>query len=205
MSRAFLIILLVTASATAMLARLGLLGGEDVAAAPISTTSPLGPAHDPAGALATGDASRARRRFIARVDGTCARTYDRGRAEQAAYAASVAGRADALELVTLFYVRWHRGQYRALRALGEPPEARLAYRRWLENLAARVRLEAGYAPLVRAGRAAEAQTVTEQVSALKARGNMLGRRFGLQLCTSNGPGRRAVPGHGAVSPASRAA
>jgi hypothetical protein len=193
MPRVVVMVLLVSASAVVTLARLGVVGGADVAAAPIAGSTSPDPSHYPQVASLATDVSPARHRFIARVDRTCVRTYNRGRASQAAYARRVTGRPDAQELITSFYVRWHTGQYRALRALGKPPEARLEYRRWLDNMGARVGLEARYVPLMRAGRAAEAQTVGAQVNALKARGNMLGQRFGLQLCTSNGPGRRPVP------------
>ena len=195
MPRVLIIVLLIVTSAAVTLTRLMALGSEeDVAVAPNATSTARGSVHyDPVPSTA-GEVSPARRRFIARADQTCVRTYNRGRADEAAYARRVALRPDARELVTRFYVRWHTGQYRALRALGKPPEARLAYRRWLDNLGARVRLEARYAPLMRAGRAAEAQATLEQVNGLKARGNMLGQRFGLRLCTSNGPGRRPVPG-----------
>jgi len=189
MPRLALVVLLVAASAAVVLARLGILGADGGVAA-----VPPGPAYYPAVPSLAGDVSPARRRFIRRVDGTCVRTYNDGQAAQAAYAQRVAGRADAQALVTRFYVRWHTGQYRAVRTLGEPSEARLAYRRWLDNMGERVRLEARYAPLMRAGRAAEAQAVAQQVSTLKARGDVLGQRFGLRLCTSNGPGRRPVQG-----------
>ncbi len=182
MPRVLVIVVLIAVATTITLTRLAPVGGdEDVAAAQWAGTAD-GPAYSPAAPPATGSVSRARRRFIARVDATCVRTADRGRAAQTAYARRVAGRPDARELVTRFSVRRHRGQYRALRRLGDPPEARLAYRRWLQNLDARVRLEASYAPLMRAGRAAEAQTAALQVSALKARGDVLGRGFGLRLC-----------------------
>jgi hypothetical protein len=192
MPRAAVIVVLVAASAVFSLVRLGVLGGGDeVAAAPVMTSTPQ---HYPAVASTAGAVSPARRRFIARADRTCLQTFNRGQAEQAAYARRIAGRPDAQALATQFFVRWHTGQYRALRALGNPPQARRAYRAWLDNLAARVRLEARYVPLMRAGRAAEAQTVADQVNALKARDFMLGQRFGLQLCTSNEPGRRRVAG-----------
>jgi hypothetical protein len=183
--RFVIIVMLVTASAGVTLTRLGILGGEGVAAVPIPASTPFG-TDDLAGA---GDPSPARRRFIARVERTCVRTADRGRVAQAAYARRVAARPDAGELVMRFSVRRHARQYRALRALGAPPEDRLAYRRWLETLAARVRLEARYAPLLHAGRAAEAQAVGEQALTLEARGDMLGSRFGLRLCTAGEPGR----------------
>ncbi len=71
----------------------------------------------------------------------------------------MARRPDANVLVTAFYVRWHTDQYRALRALGQPPEAKAAYTAWLDNFGERVRLEAGYVPLLRAGRNAEMQAL----------------------------------------------
>jgi hypothetical protein len=181
MPRVLVLVVLIAVAATIAQTRLApLAGDEDVAAAQFAGVAD-GPAYSPAPS-ATGSVSRARRRFIARADATCARSSDRGRAAQTAYARRVAGRPDARELVTRFSVRRHRGLYRALRRLGDPPEARLAYRRWLQSLDARVRLEASYAPLMRAGRAAEAQTAAQQVSALRARGEVLGRRFGLRLC-----------------------
>jgi hypothetical protein len=195
MPRLLVVVLLFAASSAATLAQFASLDREeDVAAAPIATSTPRGSFRFPAVPSNAGEVSPARRRFIARADRTCVRTYNRGQAEQAEYARRLAGRSDTRERVTRFYVRWHTGQYHALRALGRPPEARLAYRRWLDNFGARVRLEARYVPLMRAGRAAEAQSLAQQVSTLKARGNLLGQRFGLQLCTSNGPGRRPVPG-----------
>jgi len=96
--------------------------------------------------------------------------------------------------MTRFAVRWHARQYGALRALGEPPEARLAYGRWLATVAARVRLEARYAPLLRAARAGEAQALAAQVAGLKLRGDAMARLFGLRVCAA-----------GALSPAPPAA
>ena len=73
---------------------------EDVAAAPIATSTPRGSFHFAAVPATAGEASRGRRRFIARADRICVRTYDRGHARQAAYARRVAGRPDARERVT---------------------------------------------------------------------------------------------------------
>jgi hypothetical protein len=193
MSHPVVLLLLVAVLGAVALVGQGMLEDEPTdAPAPIATALWHDPGYYSPVPSTAGEVSPARRRFIDRVDGTCARTYNRGQAAQAAFERRVAGRPDAQERATRFYVRWHTGQYRALRALGRPPQARLAYRRWLGNMGARVRLEARYAPLLRAGRSAEAQAVTEQVGALKARGNALGQRFGLRVCTSNGPGRRPV-------------
>lgn len=140
----------------------------------------------PAPSLA-GEVSSARQDFIEQVDSTCARTYNAGRARQARYADKVARRPDANVLVSAFYVGWHTDQYRELRALGDPPEARAAYTAWLDNFGERVRLEGGYVPLLRAGRIADSQALEQRVLVLKAEGNRLGQRFGLRICSSNGP------------------
>jgi hypothetical protein len=142
--------------------------------------------YPPAPSLA-GKVSSERRHFIDRVDQTCARTFNAGNARQARYAAKVAGRPDANVLVTAFYVSWHRDEYRQLRALGEPPEARAEYAAWIDNFAERVRLESGYVPFMRAGGTAHVQALEQRVLALKTTGNRLGQRFGLRICTSNGP------------------
>ena len=139
----------------------------------------------PAPSLA-GKISSARQHFIERVDSTCARTYNAGHARQARYADKVARRPDANVLVTAFYVDWHTDEYRALKALGDPPEAKAAYTAWLANFGERVRLETGYVPLLRAGRTADVQALEQRVLTLKAEGNRLGQRFGLRICSSNG-------------------
>ena len=73
-------------------------------------------------------------------------------------------------------------RYRALRRLGRPPEGRLAYARWIEAMGAQMRLEARYVPLMRAGRAAEAQGAAADAVALRARRVPLARRFGMRGC-----------------------
>ena len=98
-----------------------------------------GSAIPPAPSLA-GKVSAARQHFLARVDSTCARSYNAGHARQARYADKVARRPDANVLVTAFYVR-----------------------------------------------IADVQALEQRALALKAEGNRLGQRFGLRICSSNGP------------------
>jgi hypothetical protein len=143
-------------------------------------------AYPPAPSLAA-HVSAARQHFIDRVDQTCARTFNAGNARQARYAEKVARRPDARVLVTAFYVSWHTDEYRQLRALGDPPEARTEYAAWIDNFGERVRLESGYVPFMRAGGTANVQALEQRVTALKETGNRLGQRFGLRVCTSNGP------------------
>ena len=173
MRRSLLILVLVAIAAGSILSRAG-------EAQP--TLPPLRGPVDALAPAAAGDASPARLRFIERVDRTCARFATRGRASLAAYARRVRGRADAPALITQFSVRWHARRYRALRRLGTPPEARLVYARWLGAMRAQLALEARYQPLMRAGRAAEAQSAAADAGALRARRDGLARSFGMRGC-----------------------
>jgi hypothetical protein len=179
--RTLVIALLAFLSAAAFVVRPLPHGPAAAARGPVS-----GPAYWNTGPSAASEPTPQRRRFIRRADRTCARSLARGRSAQAAYARRVAGRPDARERVTRFHARWHEREYAALRALGEPPDARLEYRAFLATIAERVRLEGRYVPLVHAGRAAEAQALADRVSALEARGDALGRRFGLVACAAGG-------------------
>jgi hypothetical protein len=174
MRRSLLILLLVTVAAGSVLSREG---EAEPSPAPLR-----GPVADPLDPVAAGDASPARRRFIARVERTCARFTARGQASMSAYIRRVRGRADMPELVTRFSARWHERRYRALGRLGRPPEGQLAYARWIEAMRAQTRLEARYVPLMRAGRAAEAQAAAADAVALRARRVPLARRFGMRGC-----------------------
>ena len=174
MRRSLLILLLVAVAAGSILSREG--------EAEPSPTPLRGPVADPPAVATAGDVSPARQRFIERVERTCARFSQRGRASLSAYTRRVRGRADMPELVARFSARWHERRYRALRRLGRPPEARLAYGRWLEAMRAQTRLEASYLPLMRAGRAAEAQTAAADAVALRARRVALARRVGMRGC-----------------------
>jgi hypothetical protein len=87
------------------------------------------------------------------------------------------------------YVEAHAAQLHALESIGAPPDGKLLHRRWLDNFRARVRLERRSLALAQAGRYEEARAMWQRLGPLNAKGNAAGQRFGLQVCTSNGPDR----------------
>jgi hypothetical protein len=138
-----------------------------------------------------GQLSAARRRFISRTDQTCAASYGRTRAASEAFQDA----AGDLALQTEFfaaYVDAHNDQLLALEGLGTPPDGVALHRRWLDNFRLRIKLERRVLRLTRAGRIEEARRVYQRLDPLKMAGNEVGQRFGLQVCTSNGPDRTAV-------------
>jgi hypothetical protein len=115
--------------------------------------------------------SFAQARFVLRTDATCLRAYwpvRRARTRRA-------------------YVRAHAAQLAALLRLGQPPEARSIYRRWLRNFDIRIDLERRQLRLQRRGDLAAAASLAARIATLKAQGNAAGIAFGLRSCTANGP------------------
>ena len=136
--------------------------------------------------------SSARRRFIERTDQTCAITY--GATNAAARAMSAAQgdptlRADAYRA----YLEAHADQLRAIEGLGRPPDGVVSHSRWLDNFRMRVRLERELLRRLESGALEEANAIDARIGRLKVAGNTLGQRFGLRICTSNGPDRTPVP------------
>jgi hypothetical protein len=80
-----------------------------------------------------------------------------------------------------------------VRRVGRAPEAKDLYERWLANMRRRVRLEHRRGALLERGSDAAARKVQASINRLKAAGNVTGQRFGLRVCSSNGPGRVPVP------------
>jgi hypothetical protein len=133
--------------------------------------------------------SRARRRFSARVDRTCVRENRRTRA--AWYDA--ARRRLPPTRVWNAYVRSHVHELDAIRRLGSPPEARPLYAGWVTNLADRVSQEKRIAVLLRRDDLPAARSLLRGVGRSKMTSNDAGQRFGLIVCTANGPDRTPVP------------
>jgi hypothetical protein len=140
------------------------------------------------------DASPARRRFIARVDETCVATYRL--MIQAEDAAAVEYQRDHIRdrslLSVAYYVNLHAWQLRELLRLGPPPEARALYDAWLGNFRRRVLSEDQALTLREHRRLLASKRVQASIGPLKARGNLLGEKFGLVRCTSNGD-RTPIP------------
>jgi hypothetical protein len=139
-----------------------------------------------------GQVSAERSAFIEATDATCERTF---RAMREAGEGIVAVLGDPARELAAYdrYVDAHEAQLRSLERLGEPPDGARLHSRWIENLRTRIRLERAQ---VRAGAAGEfdrARATFARIGRLMVRGNELGQRFGLRVCTSNGPDRTPVP------------
>jgi hypothetical protein len=132
--------------------------------------------------------SPARRRFIARTDQTCVDTFGPTQVALRAVNAAAGDPRRQLEAHGA-YVDAHADQLRALEALGVPPDGVELHRRWLENFRTRVQMERQVHRLWAAGEIAAARAVDRRIGLLKIKGNTAGQRFGLQVCTSNGPDR----------------
>ena len=139
-----------------------------------------------------GKVSSARRRFIELTDWTCAITYPATNAAAGAMRAAAMDperRADAYRA----YLEAHTDQLRAIEGLGPPPDGVAIHRRWLDNFRERVRLEGELLRRLESGALEEANAIDARIGRLKLAGNTMGQRFGLRICTSNGPDRTPVP------------
>jgi hypothetical protein len=138
------------------------------------------------------DVSPARRRFIAEVDGTCVGTYDRMWQIQGEVAARYRYSTDATLIDSATYVGLHEWQLRSLEKLGPPPQARALYDAWLANFRRRVLVERKVLSLYAHHHDAAYRRVLASYGPLKTQGNLLGQKFGLVRCTSNGD-RTPIP------------
>jgi hypothetical protein len=139
-----------------------------------------------------GRVSAARRRFIERTDRTCVATFGPTQVAMRAVEAAAGDPGRQLEAYGS-YVDAHEDQLRALEGLGAPPDGLALHERWLDNFRTRVRIERRVQRLWAAGHVAGARTEDSRLGPLKVKGNSAGQRFGLQVCTSNGPDRTPAP------------
>jgi hypothetical protein len=139
-----------------------------------------------------GEVSPERAVFIRDTDATCARTFV---AARVAYEAVVAAAGDPARELAAYaaYVDAHAAQLRALEALGRPPDGAALHARWIGNMRERIRLERAVLRLAQAGEHERVAGIHRRIGELKMVGNEVGQRFGLQVCTSNGPDRTPVP------------
>lgn len=138
------------------------------------------------------DVSPARQRFIDLVDQTCTQTYNWGVSTQRAADLEYQRLDSPVLRESAYYAAWHAWQLRAIRALGQPPQARILYDAWLANFSERVSIEQRALVLYATNDPKAAEQAVRSLTALKARGNLLGQRFGLVRCTSNGD-RTPIP------------
>lgn len=133
-----------------------------------------------------------RERFIGTVDAVCVRTYNRGQWAQRVAHFRHQYFDDRAFLDFAYYSAWHAWQLRTIAALGEPPQARPLYDAWFANFRQRVLIEQGVVSLYERTHRKPPRRAAHNLAELKTRGNLLGQRFGLVRCTSNGD-RTPVP------------
>jgi hypothetical protein len=131
------------------------------------------------------------RAFAERVDYACASIFNatdaaRVKADRKAARQGVPGY--KRNSMGWTYMASAQGQlHRAVEAMGDPPARASLFRRWVENVGERARLmQRMSAAWADQNGALESQTYS-RIMSLKAQANRLGQRFGLRICTSNGP------------------
>jgi hypothetical protein len=134
------------------------------------------------------------RAFADQVDRICAYNVNRAMAGQAQIEDAMQGR-DSNEIEAAIHYNWAAGQratFEMVADLGPPPAKPRLLERWRQNVGFRGELftRGGDAWLHRSGAGSDA--IHDRIHRLKATANELGQRFGLRICTSNGPGRQPV-------------
>lgn len=172
--------------------------GAAVAFAAIGPGSsrPLPPgAYPPAPSKAEGMTPRWRA-FADEVDRTCATNFNYGqlRIDQLWREARVRGVSERKTNVGAWELRAQAqtATYRGIRALGTPPAKPGLFARWRDNVGLRGRLMHRVGESLAAADLATADEISGRILRLKVTANRLGQRFGLRICTSNGPGREPV-------------
>ena len=138
------------------------------------------------------DPSPARLSFIGLVDSVCAGTYNEILKANAQAAQRDSYFTDHLLRDSAYAAALAAWQLRALVSLGPPPQARALYNAWLANFRHRVSIAQQAVVLYGHNHRAAALRKVASLHKLKAQGNLLGQRFGLVRCTSDG-GRTPVP------------
>lgn len=141
--------------------------------------------------LAT-DPSPGRLAFIGLVDRVCVGTYREVLRAEAQAAQQNSYFVDHVLRDSAYHAVLQAWQLRSLVRLGPPPQARALYDAWLASFRHRVSVEHQAVALYAHNHRAAALRLAASLNKLKAQGNLLGQRFGLVRCTSNGD-RTPVP------------
>lgn len=121
------------------------------------------------------------------MDAACVFTYNEMQAELDALSRKSGAGPQDLEYETLFHSGVKR-QLAAFKALGEPPERKELFEKWLRNVETRVELQKKRIARLRAGDSQAVRQLAWDSYELKREANITGRRLGSTICTSNGPG-----------------
>ena len=129
------------------------------------------------------------REFADQVDRICATSYNQALVVEAQmeHTAAQRGWSDSRTEKAALDV-WNDQALTILRstkALGEPPERPDLLERWQLNVARRAAFRHSAADAVADGRWGEYRDFMNRIYPLKDRGNEIGQRFGLRICTSN--------------------
>jgi hypothetical protein len=149
-------------------------------------------AYYPAVPTLASDVSPARLRFIGRVDSVCVATYNELVKAEAKAALQYRYFGDRVLRSSAYAARLQAWQLHSLVRIGQPPQASALYNAWLANFRHRVSVAHRAVALYAHERPAAARRKFRSLDKLKARANLLGQRFGLVRCTSNGD-RTPVP------------
>lgn len=160
------------------------------------SSRPLPPGvYPPAPSKAEGMTPRWRA-FADEVDRTCATNFNYGqlRIDQLWREARVRGVSERKTNVGAWELQAQAqtATYRGIRALGTPPAKPGLFARWRDNVGLRGRLMHRVSESLAAADLATADEISGRILRLKVTANRLGQRFGLRICTSNGPGREPV-------------
>jgi hypothetical protein len=126
-------------------------------------------------------------RFARRVDATCGTTWHQIQACRRSLARTIGRHPKRAKVLRRQYLALHVGQFKEVLRVGPPPAALSTYEPWIRNFSTRLHLERDQIIALERGDLDAAGRVAARLAIMKARGNALGLRFGLDTCTSNGP------------------
>jgi hypothetical protein len=138
------------------------------------------------------DPSPARLNFIGLVDSVCARTHDQILRAGAQAAQQNSYFTDHVLRDSAYAAGLAAWQLRTLESLGPPPEAGAVYNAWLANFRHRVSVANQAVVLYADNHHAAALRKVASLDKLRTQDNLLGQRFGVTRCTSDGD-RTPVP------------
>jgi hypothetical protein len=156
---------------------------------PAMATAPASSGHYPPATSTAGPMTPEWEQFAFAIDRACALNFNSTLAKQNAveYTADAESwrNAETLAAIQELWAANQRALAADVRALGDPPAKAHLLDRWLSNVEQRGELMAFMADSNRHGDAKSARRASKRVSRLKDEANLLGRDYGLRICTSN--------------------